>query len=952
MTLTELNEIKQNYKVLDLAVDFINPSYNISRAKHLDTARYIVCTLTENGIPRTIKTNEIARIRLQKPDRTYVYNDCDILEDGRVFITLTEQILAVEGNAVCDIQLTDEETGIIYSTKNFIINIDKTAVDNTVMESTNEFGALNNLIANNKKLNEELNANEEIRQTNEAQRSNNENERQTNETNRQISEDERINAENTRNSNENQRIENENTRQTNETVRQTQETDRENNTAAAISNAEKATKKANDAADDLQNKLNSHHFVLSEDKGIANGVAELDSNGLIPSNQLPSYVDDVIEGYLNDNKFYKDAEHTTEITGETGKIYVDLSSNKTYRWSGSGFAVISETIALGETSSTAYRGDRGKIAYDHSQTVHAPVNAEENQNTFSNVTVGSTAISANSKADTLTFAAGDNITLTPDTENNKITISSTGNISLDNYLPLSGGTISYQDTSKVSFPLVIHQYGNDNSSGWGGGIKFRNANDSEDKWAGIAGYATGNYANTNGLAFYSNATHYMSLVDNVLRPVTNSDAHLGDSSHQWGHVYAQYFHGTCDRAAIAHSLNPGGSNELNFEKTSYWNTAHQLHIGYRWQDGSKAANISGYYFDNGNCELAPVYASKFHGTATNSDRLNGYSASTGTDNNSIARRTENGYLFASRFDQNSSNNENPIISQIMVTNGSDNYFRKASLSHLKTALGNMPPASHTHSYMPLSGGTMSGSPTIKCDGSFYLQPNNSIHIILNNANSASNIYVKSNKSNSNNGYLYFLHDSSSNIYGYMGIRTLGSATQEGEMELILGNSKTVGNTDNATGVIWLYSNTGKAGVIHPNPSQSGNNVIYLPNSGTIATTSSDVRLKENIKDTDVNNALNIVNSIKFRQFDWKETGQHQNIGFIVDELEEIDPHLKLAGTGGYVKDGLTDKEKQNIENMNVKCVDTFYLMGYYGKAIQELYAIIQEQQKELAELKQ
>lgn len=705
MTLTELNEIKQNYKVLELAVDFINPSYNISRAKHLDTARYIICTLTENGIPRGVKTNETARIRLQKPDRTYVYNDCDILEDGRVFITLTEQILAVKGNAVCDIQLTDEETGIIYSTKNFIINIDKTAINNSVMESTNEFGALNSLIANNKKLNEELNANEEIRQTNEAQRSNNENERQTNETNRQISEDERINAENTRKSNENQRIGYENIRQTNETVRQTQETDRENNAAAAISNAEKATKKANDAADDLQTKLNSHHFVLSEDKGIANGVAELDSNGLIPSNQLPSYVDDVIEGYLNDNKFYKEPEHTTEITGETGKIYVDLSSNKTYRWSGSGFAVISETIALGETSSTAYRGDRGKIAYDHSQTAHAPVNAEENQNTFSSVTVGYTDISANSKTDTLTFAAGDNITLTPDTENNKITISSTGNVSLDNYLPLNGGTISYQDTSKVSFPLVIHQYGNDNSSGWGGGIKFRNANDSEDKWAGIAGYATSKHADTNALAFYTNAAHRVSLIDNVLRPVTNGGGNLGDSSHCWSHVYAQYLHGLCDRASIAHHLNPGGSNEMNFEKTEYWNSPHTIHFGYKWSDGSKAANISAYYFDNGNCELAPIYASKFHGTATNADALHGYSASTGADYNTIARRTENGYLLASRFNQNSSNNENPTISQIIVTNGSDNYFRKASLSHLKTALGNMPPNSHASSTTTYGVGT-------------------------------------------------------------------------------------------------------------------------------------------------------------------------------------------------------------------------------------------------------
>ena len=447
MTLTELNKIKQNYKVLEIAVDFINPSYNISRAKHLDNARYLICTLTENGIPRTVKADEAARIRLQKPDRTYVYNDCDILEDGRVFITLTEQILASEGNAVCDIQLTDENTGIIYSTKNFIINIDKTAVNNSVMESTNEFGALNNLIATNKKLNDRLNANEDTRQANETNRIENENDRQENEADRKNSEAERENAEAVRVISEKQRTDNENIRQSNETIRQTQEADRETNTAAAVSDAEKAAQKANAASDDLQNKLNSHHFVLAEDKGVANGVAELDSNGLIPSGQLPSYVDDVIEGYYNPDggNFYNtDNNKIINITGETGKIYVDLNTNKTYRWSGSSFVVISETIALGETSSTAYRGDRGKTAYEHSQSLHAPANAEENQNAFSNVAVGSATVSAGSKTDTLTLVAGDNITLTPNTDNNKIIISGTGGgdgVSGD-YLPLTGGTVT------------------------------------------------------------------------------------------------------------------------------------------------------------------------------------------------------------------------------------------------------------------------------------------------------------------------------------------------------------------------------------------------------------------------------------------------------------------------------------------------------------------------------
>lgn len=112
-----------------------------------------------------------------------------------------------------------------------------------------------------------------------------------------------------------------------------------------------------------------------------NGLATLDSTGKVPSSQLPSYVDDVIEGYYSDGKFYSTKSGSTysgEITGEAGKIYTDLNTDRTYRWSGTVYTQIKGDLALGETDSTAYRGDRGKVAYDHSQAAHAPATAEKN----------------------------------------------------------------------------------------------------------------------------------------------------------------------------------------------------------------------------------------------------------------------------------------------------------------------------------------------------------------------------------------------------------------------------------------------------------------------------------------------------------------------------------------------------------------------------------------------
>jgi hypothetical protein len=160
-------------------------------------------------------------------------------------------------------------------------------------------------------------------------------------------------------------------------------------------------------------------FIPTTEKGSNNGVAELDNTGKVPSSQLPSYVDDVVDGYYYDathfyeekvvggyynsvdGNFYEDSDFTilitpvaddyylniptgntykwdsstsayvsatpTRIIGTGGKIYISNDTDIQYRWTGTTFSALGGALQLGETSSTAYRGDRGKIAYDHSQ---------------------------------------------------------------------------------------------------------------------------------------------------------------------------------------------------------------------------------------------------------------------------------------------------------------------------------------------------------------------------------------------------------------------------------------------------------------------------------------------------------------------------------------------------------------------------------------------------------
>ena len=124
--------------------------------------------------------------------------------------------------------------------------------------------------------------------------------------------------------------------------------------------------------------LEKKHDDFVATKGQANGFASLDGNGLVPSSQLPSYVDDVIEVYatydvsetgkLSNIQLYSDEAHKNPITGESGKIYLNITSGEPsyqFRWSGTQF-VDSNTssLILGEVTGTAYDGGKGKALAD------------------------------------------------------------------------------------------------------------------------------------------------------------------------------------------------------------------------------------------------------------------------------------------------------------------------------------------------------------------------------------------------------------------------------------------------------------------------------------------------------------------------------------------------------------------------------------------------------------
>lgn len=158
-----------------------------------------------------------------------------------------------------------------------------------------------------------------------------------------------------------------------------------------------------------------------------------------------------------------------------------------------------------------------------------------------------------------------------------------------------------------------------------------------------------------------------------------------------------------------------------------------------------------------------------------------------------------------------------------------------------------------------------------------------------------------------------------------------------------GNNLAKTTTNGAKGELRLYDEGTHCVNIMP---KTGTNlssditVIAPSSAGTLTVTSSDIRLKDNINDCSIS-AIDKLNQIKIHNFNWKESGDYWECGYIANELKELDEHFILEGSGGENEDG----------TINPLCIDDFYISAYQTKAIQELSAEIETLKAELETLK-
>ena len=277
-------------------LDLVEISHNVINARQNDRlTRDINITITNNGQEYELPETAFVYLRGKRTDGKPIFYPVEIKNShkGYIYVDIHDYVLSSPGRCKLDIGIynrvqgeTENKKDEIASTEPFILYIPEEVLNEVEVVESDAGSTLSQLINSAREEISEMNyleaqvaANESERQFNETERSRTENARRSSESYREAMEKTRSSGEMYRNSEERKRNNAENIRIANESKRQS-------DTAEAIRNANTAASNAETKVNDLQSKLDSHHFVLTEDKDKAGGVPGLDSNSKIPNNRL------------------------------------------------------------------------------------------------------------------------------------------------------------------------------------------------------------------------------------------------------------------------------------------------------------------------------------------------------------------------------------------------------------------------------------------------------------------------------------------------------------------------------------------------------------------------------------------------------------------------------------------------------------------------------------------
>ena len=406
------------------------------------------------------------------------------------------------------------------------------------------------------------------------------------------------------------------------------------------------------------------------------GMSASKLTGTIPTANLPSYVDDVVEGA------------TTEDfpgTGEAGKIYVATSTNKTYRWSGSGYVEISASLALGTTSSTAFRGDYGNVAYTHATAKGAAFGSGLYKIT-TNAQGHVTAATAVTKADII----GLGIPAQDTNTNTTYTLSKSGST-----ITLSGSDGSKTSVTDDNTTYSLSSFGITATAAELNKLDGVTATAAEINY--LDGVTSAIQTQLNGKAASSH-THSTATTSaaGFLPTLGGGTTNFLRADGTWAKppdtntTYSD-MKGATSSAAGTHGLVPApakGSANRYLRSDGTWSVPPDTNTTYSTMKGatSSAAGATG---------LVPAPAA---GAATR------YLRSDGTWQ--VPPDTNTTYTLSS-FGITATAAELNKLDGVTTTATQLNYLNTLT-GNVQTQLNGKAASSHTHSYLPLSGGTLTG----------------------------------------------------------------------------------------------------------------------------------------------------------------------------------------------------------------------------------------------------
>lgn len=337
-------------------------------------------------------------------------------------------------------------------------------------------------------------------------------------------------------------------------------------------------------------------YLKSSEKGVAGGVASLGTDGRILSTQLPSYVDDVIE-----------FTGAFPSEGETSKIYVDTTTNKTYRWSGSGYVEISASLALGNTASTAYRGDLGAQNRTDIDTIKA--------NYLDRTATGDKQIKGGivPEAENTGYIGSNNLPFSQIYANNFY-----GTFNAGIGVQLLGRTSDHHTLlGNSSYKTYISSSGE---------LYHRNANTNKDV----------RILDTDNIGGYSLSLLGTDSLQGNIVPLYRSQYNLGSADKAFNNVYSDYFHGTFNGNATSATKATKDGND-NVIKDSYLrknlNETQEIH--------GSIVPVYTNQFELGSTEqkFAGVYATNFYGKATSATKADEATKATNDSDGKVINTT-------------------------------------------------------------------------------------------------------------------------------------------------------------------------------------------------------------------------------------------------------------------------------------------------------------------------